>query len=223
MQQHDLKSDAAVVAIQPDVSKLTTFAQTLAIKSADGYHAAASHLTAIKGVLKKISDAHARVKKPLLDATRELDKQKNEASAPLEQAELLIKRAMNAYSEEQRRIQQEEQRKADEAVRKEQHKLQERAAKAEASGKIEKAAALQVQAQTIVAPVISREPPKVAGIVTRQAWKFEVVDASLVPREYLSIDEKKIGGVVRSLKGDTKIPGVRVWPEDQIAAAAGAA
>lgn len=220
MTQPDLKSDAAVVAIQGDVGKLTAFAQTVAIKTADGYQLAASHLTAIKGLLKKISDAHSRVKAPLLAATRELDKQKNEASQPLEQAELLIKRAMGTYTLEQQRLQREEQARRDAEARKEQEKLQQRAAKAAASGKVEKAAQLEQQAATVVAPVVTIEQPKVAGIVTREVWKFEVTDPALVPREYLSVDEKKIGAVVRGLKGDAKIPGVRIYADTQIAAGA---
>jgi hypothetical protein len=44
-------------------------------------------------------------------------------------------------------------------------------------------------------------------------WKFEVVDASQVPREYLSPDLAKIGAVVKSLKDACVIPGVRVYNE----------
>jgi len=41
-------------------------------------------------------------------------------------------------------------------------------------------------------------------------WTFEVVDASLIPREYLMVDMIKIGKVVKALKQDTKILGVKV-------------
>lgn len=42
---------------------------------------------------------------------------------------------------------------------------------------------------------------------------------SITPEESCD-DEKKIGGVVRAMKGDTTIPGVRVWAEKVPAASA---
>lgn len=55
------------------------------------------------------------------------------------------------------------------------------------------------------------------GVSIRNHWVFEVEDASKIPRAYLKPDEKKIGEVVRQLKGDTSIPGVRVWNEPIVA------
>ena len=55
-------------------------------------------------------------------------------------------------------------------------------------------------------------PPKVKGISSSIEWKFVVEDPALVPREYLSVDDKKIRGVVEALKDQTRIPGVRVFP-----------
>lgn len=88
----------------------------------------------------------------------------------------------------------------------------------------EKAAAkaddLALRAATTVAPVIVRDPPKVAGVSTREVWKFEITDPAAIPREYLVVDEARIRKVVQALKGDAKIAGVRVYPERQIAAGA---
>ena len=83
---------------------------------------------------------------------------------------------------------------------------------------IEKAQELEHRAQTVVAPVIDRAPPKVPGISTREVWSFEITDASALPREYLMPDEQKIRRVVQALKENTAIAGVRVWPEKSIAA-----
>jgi hypothetical protein len=218
--QHDLKADAEVVAIQPEANKLTEFARTVAIKTNEQYQAAANYLKSIKGLLGKIEDARTRVTKPLLAAQREVNAQAKDAAEPLQKAERLIKVAMDGFIQEQNRLRLEEQRKADEAARKQQEKLQQQAAKAMASGKMEKAAELEQLATAVVAPAIHRDPPKVAGIVTKEVWKFEIIDPNQVPRNFCSPDEQKIGGVVRALKGDTQIPGVRVWKENQIAAGA---
>lgn len=84
----------------------------------------------------------------------------------------------------------------------------------------EKAAVLEQRAAATVAPVIQREAPKVAGLKMREVFKFEIVDASKLPREYLIPDEQRIRKVVGALKSDTNIPGVRVYADMQPASAA---
>jgi hypothetical protein len=68
------------------------------------------------------------------------------------------------------------------------------------------------------APVVVLESsvPKQDGISKRVNWRYEVVDESKVPREFMSPSDLKIGAVVRSQKGLTKIPGVRVWSEETV-------
>lgn len=77
---------------------------------------------------------------------------------------------------------------------------------------------LQERASSVVAPVLPAAPPKVSGLSSRQVWKYRVKNLSLVPREYLMLDEKKTGGVVRAMKADTNIPGIEVYPETDYAA-----
>ena len=50
----------------------------------------------------------------------------------------------------------------------------------------------------------------VAGMSVRKSWTYEIVDAGLVPREYLMVDEKKLAAVVKAMGEATNIPGVRV-------------
>lgn len=83
-----------------------------------------------------------------------------------------------------------------------------------------KAETLQQAAAATVAPIVQAEAPRVRGVATREVWKCAVEDASKIPREYLVVDEVKLRKVVAALKGDTRIPGVRVWAEKQIAAGA---
>ena len=92
-------------------------------------------------------------------------------------------------------------------------------AKAEARAELveSRIAVLDMQASRATAPTIRRDPPKVAGVTRRQVPKFEIVDPSAVPREYLVVDEQKIRRVVAVMKMDVAIPGVRVWMETEIA------
>ena len=55
------------------------------------------------------------------------------------------------------------------------------------------------------------QPLKAAGLSFRDDWKFEIVNAALVPAEYLMPDEAKIGKAVREQKETCHIPGVKTW------------
>jgi galactokinase len=52
--------------------------------------------------------------------------------------------------------------------------------------------------------------PKVDGISSTETWAGEVVDASLIPREYLTPDLDKLRNVTKALKGELSIPGWQV-------------
>ena len=45
-------------------------------------------------------------------------------------------------------------------------------------------------------------------------WKWKITDSDRVPKEYLTLDEKKINAVVRSQKENTDIPGIEVYQEE---------
>jgi hypothetical protein len=213
----------------PEVKELTAQTDTLlalgtnyTVATAEQYTDAGVELQRVKGVLKRLEDQRLLFTRPL-DASKKaiMDFFRGPADK-LARAEAGIRRAMTGFSQEQERLRREEQARADEAARKEREKLEARATKAAESGKSEKAAELQQRAATVVAPVISRETPKVAGIAMRDVWKFEVVDPDEVPRQYLSVDEAKLRKVVGALKGDCRIPGVRIWCEKAIAAGSAA-
>ena len=53
--------------------------------------------------------------------------------------------------------------------------------------------------------------PKLDGVGFREEWDFEVVDINAVPREYLVIDEHKVGRIVKALRDATSIPGIRAF------------
>lgn len=167
----------------------------------------------IKGALRVFSDeqeARAREEQRKADERAAAERKRAEEAAAAER-----RKAEEAAAELRRKA--EAEAAAGNAA--EAAKLQQRA-----DTKLEKAetkaATLESQAQTVVAPIIRRDPPKVTGINYREAWKFEVTDVSLVPREYLMVDETKIRKIVQAMKGDTKIAGVRVYSEKQIASGA---
>lgn len=56
--------------------------------------------------------------------------------------------------------------------------------------------------------------PIVHGTFYRENWKARIVDESLIPREFLIPDEKKINQIVKAMKSATRIPGVEAYCEE---------
>lgn len=186
------------------------------ITTAEQYQHAGSQLTALKAMLQKIGltfDPHI---KRAHDAHKALVAEKRTHENPLLTAETTLKKAMLSFLAEQDRIRQEQEAKARIAAEKERQKLEERAAKQEAAGKVGKAEALREQAALVPTAVVETQVPKVDGTSVRETWKFEVTDETLIPREYLALDEAKIGAVVRAMKSATNIPGIRAFPDKGI-------
>ena len=69
----------------------------------------------------------------------------------------------------------------------------------------------------VVAPIVAGPEKSLTTDMGKasftEKWNFTITDESLIPREYLMVDEVKIRKVVKALKADTKIPGVRVFDE----------
>jgi hypothetical protein len=215
----------AEIAARDDVREVTAETQAIVslagsfqVVTAEQYMTAGAELTRIAAAQKRIESVRMAITRPMDAAKKAVLDFFRDPETKLETAKNTIKRAMIAYDEVQRRAREEEQRKADEIARKERERIEAQARKAAESGKVEKAVQLEQRAQAVVAPIIQREPPRVAGVNFRDVWKFEVTDPASVPREYLAVDEQKIRKIVGALKGDTQIAGVRVWSEKQIAA-----
>jgi hypothetical protein len=216
----DLEKDPAVIEATSEVTALQTIASNYVVKTQEQYVAGADDLKRVKAAQKKLEDTRTSLTGPINESLKRINAFFRKPAEALVAFEQKIKGALGNYSAEQERIRQEEQRRADEAARREREKIEAQARKAADSGKVEKAAVLEQRAATVVAPIISREPPKVSGVSMREVWKFAVENPDLVPREYLSVDETKIRKVVAALKGDAKIAGVRVFSEKQIASSA---
>jgi hypothetical protein len=110
-------------------------------------------------------------------------------------------------------------RRVVEAAREQQERLDRLAALGLAQADQE-AAELGVEAPMVIplAPVLEAPAKSVATeagsrVTFRRTVHFEIVDETLVPREYLIPDERKIGAAARA--GIGPIPGVRVWTTEE--------
>jgi hypothetical protein len=189
------------------------------ITSNESYLSFTNELKNIKFKLKVIED---RLKEPKQKAKASwqdwIDLEK-ELMKPLLEKEIDYKKEIVAWSTEQERIRKAEEDRLREIARKEEEERQIQAAiAAEQSGNQEEAQAI-IEAPIQAAPVIvERTVPKVAGISMRENWKFRIVDEKKIPREFLKVDEVKIGGYVRSMKSAGNIPGVEIYNESTVGA-----
>jgi len=213
-------NDPRITRVRQDAEGVIGVARNFTVADQASYVEAASVLQTIKALAKKADEERKSITAPMDAAKKRVMDLFRPMTDALTQAETELKRRMMIWKSEQDRIAREERRKAEEAARKERERLEKQAAKAEAAGKVERADTLRDRADLVVAAPPVAEPPKIEGIATRQIWRFEITDAGKVPDQYKTVNEKKVGAVVRALKGDTDIPGVRVWAEEIVAARA---
>lgn len=224
-------------AIELRHSSLLVAAQELVIDSLSAEETAWEIVNGIAELKKLIEGDFAPSKRGAYGAWKAVVAQEAGHLERLEQPNQIVRGKLSVWEGEKRRIQAEAQRKAREEAERvaaeerrvaqetaqaeaEERRLEEAVA-AEAAGDTEKAEELleaPVEAEPVPDPIPVVVPtfiaPKVEGagaMVT--VWKFEITDANAIPREYLLVDESKIGKVVQALKEQTNIPGVRVYSE----------
>lgn len=196
----------------------------------------------VNGLCKMITDSldeterTTKAKIGQYQARVEMERRERERKAR-EEAEALQRKLQAEADEANRKAREEARKRAEEEARikreKEEAEARERGAKEaelkaiaekaerdrlEALRKAEEEAkANAVEAPVVAAPVV-QEAPKVtrteAGSASqRKVWTFEIEHPEAVPREYLTVDEKKIRDAVRM--GVREIAGVRIFEESK--------
>ncbi len=183
------------------------------IKSTEQYSLSADDLKTVHAQEKKISELRLSMTRPL-DATKkaimDFFRIPEQYCADIKSA---ISNKRLEYQKEQDKIRQKEEDRVRRLQEAEATKLEARADKLKSEGRAEE---LRQEAQQIreTAPTISIPPvEKSEGIRTVTNYKFEIIDATKIPSEYLIADEQKIGRVVRATKGEITIPGIKIYIE----------
>lgn len=212
-----------------------------AIESDFGFELAASTLQDLKGLTKAAEDSREQIKRPVITLGRAIDAEAKTFVAPIDPEISRISLLVAGYTEEQRRIAAEaEKKRLAEIQRIEQERIAaEAAAKAQADAELAKAktpedadavvvrqeaaqetiarAAAERSAEVIFAP----QPvvPKVKGVTVAPVWRFEVLDVSALHQARpelveLSPRASAINSAIRD--GAREIPGLRIWQESRV-------
>lgn len=196
-----------------------SIAADIAIRDASTYQTACDFLKSLKTIEKDINATFDEPIHRAFEAHRAIVAAKKKHFEPIERAESIVKPKIAAYLQEQERIRRDEERRLQEEARKKaEEEALAQAAELEAEGDKEAAEALISEPVQVAPVVLPKTTPKVSGIASREVWLYRIVDAGKIPRQYLKIDEQKIGQVVRAMKGSADIPGVQVYPEKHISA-----
>lgn len=191
-----------------------------AIKTDEQYIKYGEGLKQIKDAKKKLEDKRKSFTAPIMSLKKQWDDFFRSPIDKLDKLENDIKKELLAFQKIKDEEREEAERKAKEASDKEKDKLLKKAEKAEANGNTEKAQELRQTAESqqmsAHAPVIAA--PKIPGIAKKTNWKFRIVDEKLVPREFLKVDEVKLGRYATAMKKDAIVPGIEFYPDENLAA-----
>jgi hypothetical protein len=192
----------------------------LTITDKPSYERGKELLLSIKDLRKEIGNTF----KPIIDKANQAHKeaiaQQRKVETPLIEAEGIIKNRIAGFlAEEERKRRAEEDRLRELARKEEEERRLAEAIRAEEEGDSAEAEAILEETPAFIPPpIVPRTVETGGGITMKKNWKFRIANAAKIPREYLTPDMVKIGGVVRAMKDATRIEGVEVYSEDSIAA-----
>jgi len=190
-----------------------------AIASVADLDQAAAALTTVVSLVRSVESSRKEVKAPVLEVGKRIDSVAKEYLAPLEAEKSRLETLVGSYQEAARRKAEKEREEAAKEQAAALEKMQEKQAAALAAGDEEAADAARAEAADAIAAsqlaVIEAEGPKIEGVSTRTAWKFEVTDinALFAARPELCIVSEN-GPAIRAIlkpNAGKPIPGLRIW------------
>lgn len=209
MELTEISQNTEVLELSTEVSVLENRAASLAVADEASLNQANSWLVDIKRLKDAVEAKRTFFTKPLNDHLRTINAFFKTFSEPLVRADAILRDSVLKYRREQDAIRREEEAR----LRAEAEERQREAIKqAQESG-------VPIPPPTPL-PVIPQQQSKTMDVgdgkvIAKKAWTFRIVHAGEVPREYLSIDEKKIRAVIKA--GIRNIPGVEIYEEESLA------
>lgn len=198
--------------IQERTMEMVETAGAVEIRDDVQHKDAGEFLKSIVAVKREVVKTFADPKMKSYEAWKSIVAAEKRHKDPLDKAERIIKGKMGAYAQEIENRRREEQRKREEEARRvaEEARIRE-AEELEKQGRTEEAEQVISEDVPTVVPPAPEDNTKIENVSYRESWQYEITDPRAIPREYLMVDTKKIGQVVRAMKGETNIPGIKVF------------
>lgn len=174
-------------------------AAALVVDSKDSHGYAQGFRAGIDDKIKELTARRMTITRPIDAAKAAVMDLFRSPIALLERVRGDTDRKILRYEQDLRRKAAELQAKLDAKAKQEREAM---AAKAEKARTPEKAAALIEASRQIVAPTVTPDLAVTTG--RRKSYGYRIKDASLVPRAYLCVDEKRVGAHVRAMGMDAQ-------------------
>ncbi len=182
-----VKASELALEYKTDAEKTEAYITDLAVTNDPQYEAAASMCADVMRQAKEIDEKRVSFVDPLNQVVKNLNAFFKAPLAHLDKCEEILKKKLGSYV-------------SGESKKRDQLLIE--AGKADDTGLSEE---LIEQAEAHI-------PPKLAGVSMRTTWKGEVIDASKIPREYLTPDLKALSAMTKAKAGDPGIPGWKATP-----------
>lgn len=208
--------------IEEKTQVTTNSLDRIEVKTNEDNSKATECLKGVKGLQKSIKETFRPHIETAHKAWKNLISEEKKHLEPLIRCEEILKGKIGAFLQEQEAIRRKEQQKQDELARKaaerERARLEKKAEKLKSKGEEDKAEEILEEAENVHKPSILVESnvQKQEGVSTTKAWKFRIENEALVPRTFLIVDESKIRKQVNVTKGETNIPGISVYCEENV-------
>jgi azurin len=189
-----------------EAGKILAAAQNMSITANEHLKPAVEDLGVIAAGKKVILEIKKAITTPLKARLDAINNGFNFVLKPIEDADKILRDKISAFKAEQ-------DAKAAEAAAINQQK--------EALARREAAlndGIITVDTTPVTAPPAAPEHTytDIASQGFMKTHKWEIIDLSLVPREYLIIDAGKVTKMARASKGEIKIPGIRIFTEEAV-------
>jgi G3E family GTPase len=192
-------------------------ANALAVRDEEGIKTGATLVRACVDAGKELERIKRSFTDPLMERVNGIRATFKEPTDTLASAELIVRTKVDLFRRE------EEKRRRDEeaAARKEREAAEQRRAEDAKALRDAGLDAKQVAAAMPTIPPVQVEAPMPklvraeggAGFTSVKKWTFEVTDENAVPRQFLSVDQRKLDAAIKG--GTREIAGVRIFQEEK--------
>lgn len=199
------EAERQVTKYEAQTSELEARVASFPVKNEADYQTGLAFVGQIKSVAKALETDRKAITDPINKSLKLINAKYKAPKEALEQAQRSLERKLGSWYAEQQRKAREAEAKALAAQQAKQEKLN---ARADELG-VAPAMAAPV-APRVAAPAKSVSTAGGGSVGLKPVQKWRVTDEALVPREYLVLDEVKIGKVTRA---GVDIPGIERYEE----------
>ncbi|MBX3044870.1 MAG: hypothetical protein KF896_14250 [Ignavibacteriae bacterium] len=190
------------------IAKLTSNCQRIVINSNESLETAKNLAKTAKKVETLIEDKRKEITAPILAEKKKIDDFAKSITNDLNKAMNGLRSQILSY---EKKLQ--EEREAEARRIEEERKRIEEELKAKAlEGKIDESDTAQVLVELKEQEHQAQISTKSSSI--RLTWTYDVIDESVIPREYLTIDERKIKDAITA--GKREITGLKIYQKEQL-------